>query len=358
MKKTTVVIGLSGGVDSSVAAKILLDQGFSVIGVFLKTWDDTDPQCPAAEDSIDARSVAQKLAIPFYTVDLIKEYRDNVFSYFVEQNQKGRTPNPDILCNKYIKFDAFLRTAKELGADYIATGHYAKKQWNEKTQKWELALPKDANKDQSYFLYTLNQHQLSKVLFPLHDLTKPQIREQATNEGFITADKKDSVGICMVGDRNYREFLEEFLQKEPGEMRELDTQQIVGQHTGLSFYTIGQRRDLGIGGVRGFPEAPWFVIKKDFENNTLLVSQNESHLEQNALHADHLHWVAGNPPAKKFSCEAKIRYRSDSVTCDVEIDEKNSLATVHFMKPVRAIAPGQSIVFYDGSVLFGGGEIL
>lgn len=356
MNAQTVVIGLSGGVDSTVSAKILQEQGYNVIGLFMKTWDDQDPQCPAAEDSFDARNGAQKLKIPFYSIDLSKEYSEHVFQYFLEQNKAGRTPNADILCNKYIKFDAFLKKAQSLGTEMIATGHYAKKRWNKITKKWELLIPKDTKKDQTYFLYTLQQYQLEKTIFPLAEITKPEVRKKAEKEGFLNAHKKDSVGICMVGDRNYRKFLQQYIPTKKGSIKDAETRKKIGEHLGLTFYTIGQRKDLGIGGIKGFHEAPWFVIKKDFTTNELMVSQNESLLLSQSLTAEKLHWIAGNPPEENFECEAKIRYRSESVPCTVTIQKKR--ANVDFKKPVRAIASGQSIVFYDQEVCLGGGEIV
>lgn len=356
MPAKTVIVGLSGGVDSAVVADILVEKGYRVIGVFLRTWDSTDPQCPAAIDSMDARNVAQKLGIPFYSLDLSQEYQDFVFSSFLSANQKGLTPNPDILCNKYIKFDAFLKKAEELGADFIATGHYARKAWNEEKRLWELQIPQDQNKDQTYFLYTLTQRQLEKTLFPLQDLEKADVRKRAQEKNFHNAQKKDSVGICMVGDRHYRKFLQEYLPSQKGDIYDLTHEKKIGTHQGLTFYTIGQRKDLGIGGVKNYPEAPWFVVRKDFERHRLWVSQNPQDLLSDHLWAKNLHWM-GSPPSKdSFSCLAKIRYRSPSVPCKFTFKDDQT-GSVDFEIPVRAIAPGQSIVFYEKNTVLGGGEI-
>ncbi len=357
---------MSGGVDSSVAAKLLLDQGYEVIGVFMKTWDTNDPHCPASEDAADARSVAAKLSIPLYVFDFSKEYWRDVFEYFLEQNRQGRTPNPDILCNKYIKFEALWQKARELGADCIATGHYVSLKFNKNTEKSYICVPKDKGKDQTYFLYTLTQEQLARTLFPLADIEKKEVRRIARDLGLVTADKKDSVGICMVGDRNYTEFLQHYVSKSPGNIIDADTKKVVGEHMGLSFYTIGQRKTLGIGGVKGFPEAPWFVIKKDFKTNELVVSQDEEKLLGTDLMAINLHWISGSVPAKKFQCMAKIRYRSESTPCYAELvsaspesgSKSGMTMNVTFDSPVRAISPGQSVVFYDGDVCLGGGEIV
>ena len=272
-----VVVGLSGGVDSAVTAKLMVDAGYEVIGIFMKNWDDSDdPHCPAAVDAIDARNVADALGIPFYTINFAKEYWDHVFEYFLEEHRQCRTPNPDILCNKYIKFKAFLEHAEKLGADFLATGHYTQNHFNKKTGLYELKMPKDTNKDQTYFLYTLGQDQLQKVLFPLSEFTKPEIRQMAKDAGFSNAEKKDSTGICMVGERDYMEFLKKYLHQEPGDIVS-DKGDVIGKHIGLSFYTLGQRKNLNVGGVKGYEEKPWVVLSKDTEKNQIIAFNKGFH---------------------------------------------------------------------------------
>ncbi len=354
-----VVVGLSGGVDSAVTAKLMVDQGYEVIGIFMKNWDDKDdPHCPAAVDAIDARNVAETLNIPFYTVNFSKEYWEDVFEYFLEEHRQCRTPNPDILCNKYIKFRAFLDHAEKLGADYLATGHYARNYFNEATNLHELQAPKDANKDQTYFLYTLGQTALAKTLFPLADLTKPEIRQIAKDAGFANAGKKDSTGICMVGERDYMEFLKKYIHQEPGNIVS-DRGDVIGKHIGLSFYTLGQRKNLNVGGVKGYEEKPWVVLEKNLEKNELIACQDPDNpkLFTSELKAHKLHWVAGHPPSNSFGCDCQVRYRQEAEPCEVQQANMETIQ-VTFQNPQRAITPGQSIVFYDGKVCLGGGEIL
>ncbi len=357
MNKTSrVVVGLSGGVDSSVTAKLLVDQGYEVIGIFMKNWEDEDdPHCPAAIDAVDARAVADKLGIQFYSFNFAKEYWRDVFEDFLQAHRDGLTPNPDIWCNQYIKFKVFLEKAEELGAYFLATGHYAKNYLNPKTGLQELQIPFDKNKDQTYFVYTLGQKQLQKVLFPLQDLDKSEVRKIAQESGFLNADKKDSTGICFVGERNYSKFLQQYLEKEPGDIVQLETGKVLGQHIGLSFYTLGQRRELHIGGVKGAKESPWFVVNKNFDQNKLEVSQDENQLLTSELQAHKLTWVAGESP-DKTNLQARIRYRSDAVNCVISLADQ--VITVKFLQPVRAVTPGQSIVFYDGDVCLGGGIIV
>lgn len=374
MSKKRVVVGLSGGVDSSVTAKLLVDQGYEVIGVFMKNWDDKDdPHCPAAVDAMDARKVADKLGIPFYSFNFAKEYWRDVFDYFLEQHRQFRTPNPDILCNQFIKFKVFLEAAEKLGADFIATGHYAKNYFNDETGLFELQVPHDANKDQTYFLYTLGQAQLAKTLFPLADIPKSKIREMALKAGLHNAKKKDSTGICFVGERDHMEFLKKYLEQTPGDIV-TEKGDIIGQHIGLSFYTIGQRRNLNIGGVKNYPEAPWFVLAKDTGKNEIIVCQDDDNprLMQTELTANRLHWVAGAAPTST-KITAKIRYRQNFQTCTIEVEPETGLQNsnassgdrshetikVTFDEPQRAVTPGQSIVFYDEAmqVCLGGGEI-
>lgn len=379
-----VVVGLSGGVDSSVTAKLLVDQGYDVIGVFMKNWDDQDdPHCPAAVDAMDARKVADKLNIPFYSFNFAKEYWRDVFNYFLEQHKLFRTPNPDILCNQFIKFKVFLEAAEKLGADFIATGHYSKNEFNKSTGLFELQVPADANKDQTYFLYTLGQTQLAKTLFPLANIPKPEIRKIAAKAGLHIAKKKDSTGICFVGERDHMEFLKKYLKQAPGDII-TEKGDVIGQHIGLSFYTIGQRKNLNIGGVKSYSEAPWFVLAKDPDKNQIIVCQNDDNprLFQTELKANQLSWVSGNFPSdsiesiesrlegKEFKCTAKIRYRQDFQACTVfpesglcQTQQNPQVRTqsvrVVFAEPQRAVTPGQSIVFYDADmkVCLGGGEI-
>ncbi len=358
MNRKRVVVGLSGGVDSSVTAKLLVDQGYEVIGVFMKNWDDQDdPHCPAAVDAMDARKVADKLGIPFYSFNFAKEYWRDVFDYFLEQHKLFRTPNPDILCNQFIKFKVFLDAAEKLGADFIATGHYAKNGLNKSTGLYELQVPADANKDQTYFLYTLGQAQLAKTLFPLADIPKPEIRKIAAEAELHIATKKDSTGICFVGERDHMEFLKKYLQQEPGDII-TEKGDVIGQHIGLSFYTIGQRKNLNIGGVKGYSEAPWFVLAKDTSKNQIIVCQNDDNprLFQTELKANRLSWVAGSAPTNT-KLTAKIRYRQDFQTCSIVMN--GDTVNVTFDEPQRAVTPGQSIVFYDEAmkVCLGGGEI-
>ncbi|MCK5460829.1 tRNA 2-thiouridine(34) synthase MnmA [Candidatus Gracilibacteria bacterium] len=360
MMKKRIVVGLSGGVDSAVVVKLLVEEGHEVIGVFMKNWDDSsDEYCPAAIDAIDARNVAAKVGIPFYTVNFSKEYWDDVFEYFLEQHRKFRTPNPDILCNKFIKFKVFLDYAKKFEADYLATGHYAKNIYNEKTKLFDLRCAKDQNKDQTYFLYTLGQEQLKHILFPLAGYTKPEIRKMAKSFGFENAEKKDSTGICFVGERDYMQFLKKYLCQMPGNIV-TELGEILGTHIGLSFYTIGQRKKLNIGGVKGFEENPWFVLEKNIEKNELVACQDADNpkLFQLELEAEKLHWVAGKIPAESFNCRAKVRYRQTSQVCSIRKISSDKVR-VKFKVPQRAITPGQSIVFYDekNKICFGGGEI-
>lgn len=361
-EKLKIVVGLSGGVDSAVTAKLLVDQGHEVIGVFMKNWDDQDDEhCPAAIDAVDARQVAAQLGIPFYGFNFAKEYWRDVFDYFLEQHQKFRTPNPDILCNKFIKFKAFLDAAKELGADQVATGHYARNYFNPHTKKYELRVPKDTNKDQTYFLHALTQDQLSQALFPLADLAKSEIRTIAKQAGFVNADKKDSTGICFVGERDYMTFLKKYLHQTPGDIV-TEAGDVIGTHLGLSFYTLGQRKNLNIGGVKDHPEAPWFVLEKDIPNNRLVVCQDSENpkLFSSKLTTSKINWIAGTSPDSAESglkLLAKIRYRQESQPCTIEPSELGLKVT--FDQPQRAITPGQSIVFYDpaNQICLGGGEI-
>lgn len=356
-KDIRVVVGMSGGVDSSVTALILKEQGYDVIGVFMKNWDDTDANgvCTATEDYQDVASVADQLDIPYYSINFEKEYWDKVFSYFLEEYKKGRTPNPDVMCNKEIKFKAFLDYAMDLGADYVATGHYARL-YRDENGIAHLLRGKDGNKDQTYFLNQLSQEQLSKVMFPIGEIEKPEVRKMAEAAGLITAKKKDSTGICFIGERNFKDFLMTYLPAQPGEMKTLDGK-VKGRHDGLMYYTIGQRQGLGIGG--GESNEPWFVVGKDLETNTLFVGQgfHHEHLYATHLTASQLSFTTHNAPAEMFTCTAKFRYRQQDIGVTVHLKDNGERAWVEFDEPARAITPGQAIVFYDGEECLGGGTI-
>lgn len=353
----TVVVGMSGGVDSSVAAYILKQQGYKVIGVFMKNWeeDDTDEYCSAAEDMADAKSIADKLEIPFKTINFSAEYWDRVFEYFIEEYRAGRTPNPDIMCNKEIKFKAFLDYALVLGADYIATGHYVRvKRENNKSL---MLRGIDENKDQSYFLYTLNQSQLNKSMFPVGELEKPQVRKIAEEQGFVTANKKDSTGICFIGERKFKDFLEQFLPAQPGNIED-DLGNVIGKHNGLMYHTLGQRKGIGIGGRASASEEPWYAVEKDMQRNVLIVGQGHEHpkLLSRGLIGSQMHWVDPSSTLESFECTAKSRYRQHDFKCTVtRVDEANWEVT--FNQQQRAITPGQSIVFYQNEKCLGGGII-
>lgn len=350
-------MGISGGVDSSVAALLLLEQGFHVEGLFMKNWeeDDTEDYCSATVDLADAQSVCDQLGIKLHTVNFSGEYWDRVFEYFLEEYKSGRTPNPDIMCNKEIKFKAFLDYAIDLGADYIATGHYAR--LDRTDDKLKMLKGVDNNKDQTYFLYTLQQHQLDKSLFPVGELEKSKVRKLADKAGFTTARKKDSTGICFIGERKFKDFLQRFLPAQPGEIITPDGT-VIGKHSGLMYYTLGQRQGLGIGGLKNSNDEPWFVVDKNLETNQLIAAQGHNHalLLKKHLTASQLHWVAGEAPSSKFNCKAKVRYRQTEQPCSVTINDQGC-CDVTFDEPQRAITPGQSIVFYEGEVCLGGAII-
>lgn len=354
---TRVVVGMSGGVDSSVTALLLKRQGYDVVGVFMKNWDDTDENgvCTATEDYKDVAKVAAKICIPYYSVNFEKEYWDRVFKYFIAEYKKGRTPNPDVICNKEIKFKAFIDYANQLGADYVATGHYADLK-RDADGRMHLMRAKDQHKDQTYFLSQLDYHQLDKVMFPLANYTKPEIRQIAKEAGLATADKKDSVGICFIGeDGHFREFLSQYIPAQPGNMETVDGQ-VVGQHMGLMYYTIGQRRGLGLGGNKKSNE-PWFVIGKDIKKNILYVGQgyHNEHLYATHLEASDIQWVDDvvSRYGHDFHCTAKFRYRQKDVGVTAHIAEDSQHVTVEFDDPARAITPGQAVVFYDGQECLG-----
>ncbi|RBW70442.1 tRNA 2-thiouridine(34) synthase MnmA [Bacillus taeanensis] len=348
-----VVVGMSGGVDSSVAALRLKEMGYDVIGIFMKNWDDTDENgvCTATEDYNDVIRVANQIGIPYYAVNFEKQYWDKVFTYFLNEYKAGRTPNPDVMCNKEIKFKAFLEHALSLGADYVATGHYARIEHEDGKAKMLRGI--DSNKDQTYFLNQLSQTQLAKVLFPIGDLPKPEVRKKAAEANLATAGKKDSTGICFIGERNFKEFLSEYLPAQPGEMQTLDGE-VKGKHDGLMYYTIGQRQGLGIGGAG----EPWFVVGKNLEKNVLYVAQgadNEA-LYSDALTASEINFISGEAPASTFECTAKFRYRQKDVKVTVHMKEENRCEVI-FDEPQSAITPGQAVVFYDGEVCLGGATI-
>ncbi|WP_319379566.1 tRNA 2-thiouridine(34) synthase MnmA [Thiomicrorhabdus sp.] len=356
---TKVIVGLSGGVDSSVAALLLKQQGYQVEGLFMKNWegDDTEDYCPAAEDLKDVMAVAEILDIPVHIENFSGEYWDRVFEHFLEEYAKGRTPNPDILCNKEVKFKAFLQHALELGADYIATGHYARIHRDPVSGECQLLKGLDDNKDQSYFLYTLQQNQLQKSLFPVGELDKPDVRKLAEEAGLITHNKKDSTGICFIGERKFKDFLQRYLPAQPGDIID-DEGKVIGRHDGLMYHTLGQRKGLGVGGGHGKGNDPWYAADKDLKNNRLIAVQGKQHplLQHRYLVADTLDWVSGNCPELNRPLKAKIRYRQAEQPCRI-IEQEDGKIAVEFDETQTAIAPGQSIVFYDGPICLGGGVI-
>ncbi|GAB3050463.1 tRNA 2-thiouridine(34) synthase MnmA [Virgibacillus ainsalahensis] len=348
-----VVVGMSGGVDSSVAALLLKEQGYDVVGIFMKNWDDTDEfgVCTATEDFDDVVRVCNQLDIPYYAVNFEKQYWDKVFTYFLDEYKAGRTPNPDVMCNKEIKFKAFLDHAMSLGADYLATGHYAQVQ--ETDGRYEMLRGVDDNKDQTYFLNQLSEDVLAKVMFPLGHMPKSKVREIAKEHELATAAKKDSTGICFIGERNFKDFLSEYLPAQPGEMTTLDGV-VKGRHDGLMYYTLGQRQGLGIGGAGD----PWFVVGKNLKDNLLYVEQGYSNekLYSDGLIATDLNWINSDVINEKFTCTAKFRYRQKDSKVTVNLLDDGKVH-VEFAESERAITPGQAVVFYNGEVCLGGGTI-
>ncbi|RJX41374.1 tRNA 2-thiouridine(34) synthase MnmA [Paenibacillus pinisoli] len=357
--ETRVVVGMSGGVDSSVTALLLKQQGYDVIGIFMKNWDDTDEfgHCTAEEDSEDVRRVCDQIGIPYYTVNFERQYYDKVFTYFLDEYKRGRTPNPDVMCNREIKFGDFLNKALELNADYLATGHYARV---ERTEDGVTKLLRgvDAGKDQTYFLSALNQDQLAKAMFPIGHLPKPEVRRIAEEAGLHTAKKKDSTGVCFIGERNFREFLSGYLPARPGDMIDIRTGEKKGRHDGLMYYTLGQRQGLGIGGSGTGSGEPWFVADKNLQDNILYVVQGETHpsLYSESLIATGVNWIAPLDTSRPFACTAKFRYRQPDQGVTVTMREDGT-TLVAFDQPQKAVTPGQAVVFYDGDVCLGGGTI-
>jgi len=355
----TLMVGISGGVDSSVAALLLLMQGYDVQGLFMKNWEEDDDAdyCAAAADLADAQSVANRLGIQLHTANFSTEYWDRVFAEFLAEYRAARTPNPDVLCNKEIKFSAFLDHALELGANRIATGHYARITWDGAGP--HLCLGRDTDKDQTYFLHLLTQEQLVRSLFPLGDLRKDQVRDLARQAGLKTAEKKDSTGICFIGERRFRDFLARYVPRDPGPI-ETPEGRLLGEHLGLAYYTIGQRQGLGIGGIAGSAEAAWFAAAKDVTRNALIVVQGHDHplLMSNGLTTTRMHWIAGQPPFDPpFDCCVRLRHRQAFQDCRVELLDDDNRCELRFQHPQRAVTPGQSAVLYKGDECLGGGVI-
>ena len=353
----TVVVGLSGGVDSSVAALLLKQQGYNVIGLFMLNWEENDENgvCSAEKDFEDVKRVADKIGIPYYTVNYSKEYLDRVFKYFLDEYERGLTPNPDVLCNREIKFGPFLEHALKLGADYVATGHYCKRV--DKNNKVYLYKSYDLNKDQTYFLNQVSQEQLKNVLFPLQDLDKKEVRKIAEENGLVTAEKKDSTGICFIGERNFRKFLKDFIPMHEGNICDMQGN-VIGKHDGVMYYTLGQRRGLNLGGKEGYDNDRWFVVKKDVKKNILYVNCGEcDEMFSTELEATGFNWIA-DKPEKPFNCLVKCRYRQPDQKARCEILENGNIRLV-FEEKQRAVTPGQYAVLYaEDGMCYGGGEII
>ena len=354
--QTRVIVGMSGGVDSSVSAALLLEQGYQVEGLFMKNWDEDDgtEYCTAREDLADAQAVCDKLGIKLHTANFAADYWDNVFEHFLEEYQAGRTPNPDILCNREIKFKAFLDYALMLGADLIATGHYTRRA--DRDGQTLLLRGVDTNKDQSYFLHAVGGEQLARTLFPVGELEKPDVRGIAEKYQLATARKKDSTGICFIGERRFSDFLKRYLPAQPGDIETTDGQ-VIGRHHGLMYHTIGQRQGLGIGGLQGASDEPWYVLRKDLERNVLLVGQGNNHpwLFSSGLECSSIYWVNPVQITEPLRLTAKVRYRQPDQDCTLEPSGDGWL--IRFDEPQRAVTPGQSVVFYQGEICLGGGVI-
>ncbi len=353
-----VIVGMSGGVDSSVSALLLQQQGYQVEGLFMKNWDEDDgtDYCTAMDDLADAQAVCDKLGLHLHTANFAAEYWDNVFEHFLEEYKAGRTPNPDILCNREIKFKAFLDYARVLGADIIATGHYVRR--GEHNGKAALLKGLDNNKDQSYFLHQVGSEELAVTLFPVGELEKPEVRRLAEEHDLITHDKKDSTGICFIGERRFTDFLKQYLPAQPGEIQTPDGD-VIGQHQGLMYHTIGQRQGLGIGGLKNYPEDPWFVAGKDLDRNVLVAVQGKQHdlLFSNWLTASDIFWIDGQQPELPYKCKAKVRYRQSDQSCTIYPAPEGEGYRIEFDEPQRAVTPGQSVVIYDDEICLGGGVI-
>ena len=354
MARASIIVGMSGGVDSSVAALLLKQQGYVVSGLFMKNWDEDDgtEYCTARQDLDDAARVCEVLGINLHTANFAAEYWDNVFEAFLREYAAGRTPNPDVLCNREIKFKQFKRYAEELGADMIGTGHYAR--ISRCDSGIRLLKGVDLNKDQSYFLQALEPGQLENVMFPVGELEKPAVREMAARHGLHNHRKKDSTGICFIGERRFRDFLSTWVPPDPGPIVD-ETGRVLGEHAGLAYYTLGQRQGLGIGGLAGRDEAPWYVLAKEVESNRLVVTQDSGALESNWLSATGLNWLAGDVRLP-LRCTAKIRYRQADQAATVT-RRADGAVLVRFAHPQRAVTPGQYVCFYDGEVCLGGGII-
>ncbi len=354
--QTKVIVGMSGGVDSSVAALLLLEKGYQVEGLFMKNWDEDDgtEYCTAKEDLADAMAVCKKIGIRLHSANFAAEYWDNVFEHFLTEYRAGRTPNPDILCNREIKFRAFLDYAMHLGADLIATGHYVRR--CDENGHSLLLKGLDPNKDQSYFLCAVSEAQIARTLFPVGDLEKERVRAIAEAHGLVTHDKKDSTGICFIGERRFKDFLETYISAQPGNI-ETPEGEVLGQHSGLMFHTLGQRQGLRIGGLKDRPEEPWYVADKDLDRNVLVVVQGNEHplLFARGLYCGPVDWVSSEPPALPLACKAKVRYRQADQEC--VLTPENNRHVVSFSTPQRAVTPGQSIVFYQDDVCLGGAII-
>lgn len=356
MSTPAIMVGVSGGVDSSVAALRLVRQGEAVAGLFMQNWEeDGTGECRAEDDRRDAVAVCGVLGIPFHFRNFSGEYWAGVFEHFLAEYAAGRTPNPDVLCNREVKFKHFLDAARALGAERIATGHYARTA--HAGGRWKLLRGADRGKDQSYFLHQLGQEQLAATLFPIGELEKTDLRRIAREAGLPTHAKKDSTGICFIGERDFREFLGRYLPARAGEIRDPQGRR-VAEHPGVFYFTLGQREGLNIGGVRGRPAAPWYVVGKDVPNNVLYVDQDRDSpwLQSSWLHSEPAHWIAGSPPARRFACTAQTRYRQADEPCTVTVEDDGTLG-VRFARPQRAVTPGQSLVLYDGAECLGGAVI-